>query len=265
MREMSTIKPIESATLRSRAVEQLRGLIVPGELGPGARLIESDLAQALGISRGSLREAMRELIDVGLLVSLPYRGLFVRDVSCVDLEEIYSLRTHLEQFAFRRCWDRRTAAARADLVARHTALMRTIEAGTDPLRAIEDELHLHNWCYELAGHDLLPQSWNRMKPNLQFYFAIHQQADERRGPLRTAHDVYIELACGDDLPDMPDHLVAHMRQGLDTTTGFVRARQSARGGRADQAQGGQLGTAGGRLHRATCQGRTTGESGRWSD
>jgi len=221
MGELTAVTPLADSTLRGRTVEQLRHLIVTGKLAAGARLTETELAQALGISRGPLREAIRELIDIGLIVSKPYKGMFVRQVTRRDLEEIYSLRTTLEQFAFRECWDKRSPEALADLRQRNAILSRTIETGHDPLGAITDELHLHNWCYELSGHNLLLQSWNRLLPNLHFYFAIHQQAHARPGPGRQAHDLYLKLACGDDLDAMLRHLEDHMRQGLETTMGFI--------------------------------------------
>lgn len=221
MAELSAVIPLADSTLRGRTVAQLRQLIVTGELAAGTRLTETDLAIALGISRGPLREAIRELVDIGLIVSKPYKGIFVRSVTRKDLEEIYSLRTNLEQFAFRKCWAKRSPEALTDLGKRNAKLSRTVEAGQNPLIAIEDELHLHSWCYELSGHHLLVQSWNRLKPNLQFYFAMHQQAHERPGPSRLAHDLYIELACGDDLNAMLGHLEDHMRQGLETTMSFI--------------------------------------------
>lgn len=224
MSRMDVIRPVSDKTLRGRAVDLMKELIVSGELPPGAKLTEIELAQALGISRGPLREAVRELVDIGLLVSKPYKGLSVREITTTDLTEIYSLRTALEQFAFRQCWDKRDAAAREDLRQRNETLARIIEADTDPFGAIEQELVLHSWCYELSGHTLLQQSWERLKPNLQFYFAMHQQAHGRRGPSPRAHDTYIRLACGNDLDAMLTHLEDHMRQGLETTMSFIQQR-----------------------------------------
>ena len=221
MGDLSVIKPLSDSTLRGRTTTHLKQLIVAGELQPGTRLTEKGLADALGISRGPLREAIRELVDIGLVVSEPYKGLFVRQVTRKDLEEIYSLRTSLEQFAFRECWNKRNPTALSDLQQRNAKLSATVKAGQDRLGVIEDELHLHSWSYELSGHQLLLQSWNRLMPNLQFYFAMHQQAHERPGPKRHAHDIYLELACGDDLEAMLDHLLDHMRQGLETTMSFI--------------------------------------------
>jgi len=221
MENLAELKPIDDQTRRGQIVRQLRELIVSGQVPPGERLTETDLASRLGVSRAPLREAIRELVNSGLVVSVPYKGLFVRSITRRDLEELYSLRTALEQLAFRECWELRDTAACDDLKARNAELTRVVTAGTEPRRAIELELALHSWCYELAGHSLLEQTWARMKSNLQFYFMLHQKAHGRKGPLREAHDVYVDCACGDDLDAMLRHLEDHMRQGLETTKGFL--------------------------------------------
>jgi DNA-binding GntR family transcriptional regulator len=211
------LAPVGGETRRGEIVRRLRDLIVLGHVEPGARLTEQDLAARLGVSRAPLREAIRDLVESGLVESAPYRGLFVRSATRRDLDELYSLRTTLEQFAFRLAWPRRTPAALADLGRRKRALAAVIDAGTDPIAAIEAELALHAWVYELADHRLLMQSWARIRPNLHFYFVLHQRAHGRAGPLREAHDAYVALAGGDDLDAMLAHLDAHMRQGLMRT------------------------------------------------
>lgn len=225
MSTIASLRPVSDSTLRGQTVDQLKRLIVSGELEAGSRLTESDLANALGISRGPLREAVRELVDIGLLVSQPYKGLFVRSVTKKDLEEVYSLRTTLEQFAFRQCWHKRTNEALADLQHRNEALTNVVDDGADPYGAIERELELHSWCYELSDHALLQKSWQRLLPNLQFYFAMHQKAHGRSGPRRQAHDTYIKLACGHDLDAMIAHLEQHMRQGLEKTMSFIETSE----------------------------------------
>ncbi|GAB5467740.1 MAG: GntR family transcriptional regulator [Rhodospirillales bacterium] len=211
------LSPVVDRTIRQQILMRLMSLIVSGKLDPGQRLREQDLASTLGVSRAPLREALRDLVDVGLLVSVPYKGVHVRPIARKDLEELYSLRVALEQLAFRECWDKRSPAALADLRARNAALAETVSQGTDGTLAIEQELHLHSWCYELSGHALLLQAWERVKPNLNLYFSLHQHAHGRRGPLRQAHDAYLSFACGDDLDAMIAHLVDHMRQGFETT------------------------------------------------
>ncbi len=211
------LSPVVDQTIRTQILGRLMPLIVSGRLEPGQRLREQDLARHLGVSRAPLREAIRDLVDVGLLISVPYKGVHVRTIARKDLEEIYSMRVALEQLAFRECWGKRSDQALADLRERNAALTHTITEGTDGTLAIEQELHLHSWCFELSGHALLLQAWERLKPNLNLYFSLHQHAHGRKGPLRQAHDTYLKIACGDDLEAMLAHLTEHMRQGLETT------------------------------------------------
>ncbi|WP_172961055.1 GntR family transcriptional regulator [Oceaniglobus roseus] len=210
-------EPLGETTVRSRIAQRLTEHIVGGRLSPGQRLTEQQLAASLGVSRGPLREAIRDLVDTGLLTSVPYKGLYVRSMTRRDLEELYSLRTALERFAFERGWDRRTPAALEDLARRAETLRRCIDRGDDGQAAIAHELHLHGWIYEVSGHGLLARTWEGMKPNVHFYFSLHQRAHDRKGPQRQSHDLYVTLASGDDLPAMLAHLSDHMRQGLAVT------------------------------------------------
>ena len=215
------LTPLVQDTRRGAIVAALRSRIVSGDLPAGTRLTETDLAERLGVSRAPLREALRELVASGLLVSEPYRGVCVRGVSRRDLVELYSLRTTLEAMAFRAAWPRRDAAALADLAARHERLAAGIAAGTDPAGTIELELALHAWVYELADHRLLLQAWDRLRPHLQFYFTVHQRAHGRPGPRPDGHRLYVALAAGADLDAMIAHIDEHMRQGLARTLDLV--------------------------------------------
>lgn len=225
MSALAELKPIVDETRRGQIVRKLRAMIVSGNVEPGERLTEVSLANRLGVSRAPLREAIRELVESGLVESIPYKGLFVRKVTRADLRELYSLRTRLEQFAFEECWNKRTPCAIDDLMARHEALVEEVEKDQNPDKAIELELVLHSWCYELSEHMLLQKLWEQMKPNLQFYFTLHQRAHNRPGPLREAHDIYIRCAVGDSLSDMQAHLEQHMRQGLETTIADISLDQ----------------------------------------
>jgi GntR family transcriptional regulator, trigonelline degradation regulator len=86
----------ETAPLRSRIMESMRRAIERGILKPGERLVEKDLCQQLGVSRTSLREALRELESEGVVTQAPTRGLTVVKISRRDAENIYRVRADLE-------------------------------------------------------------------------------------------------------------------------------------------------------------------------
>jgi DNA-binding GntR family transcriptional regulator len=78
--------------------EQLQQLIYSGDIAPGERLNEAALALRMGTSRGPIREAIRMLTGIGLVVAVPNRGVFVRQISVREMLEIYELRALLFGF-----------------------------------------------------------------------------------------------------------------------------------------------------------------------
>lgn len=94
--------------LRTQVAETLRNAIVLGELAPGERLIERVLCERMGVSRTSLREAMRELENEGLLTNLPNRGLIVSVVDPKIAQEIFDVREALEALICRLFCERAT-------------------------------------------------------------------------------------------------------------------------------------------------------------
>ena len=69
-------RPINRSTLSGQVTERLRADIVSGVFAPGDQLNEAQLAREFGVSRGPLREAMQRLIQDGLLLNKPHRGVF---------------------------------------------------------------------------------------------------------------------------------------------------------------------------------------------
>ena len=219
--------PLKRETMSAQIASLLRRAILTGELEPGAQLVESALAISLGASRGPLREAMRQLVDEGLLVSVPYTGTRVIEITVQDIHDVYAMRTCLEQFAFEQIWTRRSDAFRAELKRRNAALKAAIDEGDD-VGAIEAELDLHGLAYEEAGNRILLNSWIGLRGHLQLYWAAHHRAHGMAGPKRESHDDYVRHALGPSLGAMQDELRDHMRRGLEKTRAFVEARAQAK-------------------------------------
>ena len=213
-------------TLREQLVVVLRKANLEATLAPGTRLVETKLAEQLGVSRGTLREAILQLVEEGLLEQASFRGTVVRSLSVEDIQEIYSFRTLLESFAFKLVWDKRTPEFMRAIDSRHRALGYALYEG-DQQQAIIREMDLHGLVYEFSGHRSLIESWNLLRGRIHFYFTLHQQAHHRAGALPDAHDRYVELAKGDDLDAMLAEVEEHMRRGLDTIEAFVVERNKA--------------------------------------
>lgn len=98
---MSKTEKSKSASLVDQVVQAIREGIQEGRFVPGQRLIESDLTEQFGISRGPLREAMSRLAGDGLVVIEPHKGVAVRRFTRGDMEELYDVRQAVESLAAR--------------------------------------------------------------------------------------------------------------------------------------------------------------------
>jgi len=90
--EIETLRGNSLASLTQREIERM---IVSGELAVGARLNGSDIADTLGVSRGPVREAIRALDEAGLVRVEKNRGVFVRQVTLEEADQIYEVRAAL--------------------------------------------------------------------------------------------------------------------------------------------------------------------------
>lgn len=119
----------ESAPLRNKIMNALRRAIEVGQLEPGTRLVEKDLCQQLGVSRTSLREALRQLQAEGILTEVGGRGLAVVDVTHADAENIYRIRSVLEPLVVEQFIENATAAETKALVQSSVGLKAAYRSG----------------------------------------------------------------------------------------------------------------------------------------
>lgn len=99
---MTILMKVETPpSLRDQVASQLRASIIEGTLRPGTRLVERELCEQMGVSRPSVREAMRQLENEGLITNLPNRGPIVVVVSPKAAADIYQVRSAIEGLAAR--------------------------------------------------------------------------------------------------------------------------------------------------------------------
>jgi len=118
-----------AAPVRSQVVETLRVAITSGRFSPGQRLVEKELCDLLGVSRPSVREALRELESEGLIQTIPNRGPLVSRLTPQDAASIYEVRGVLEALAAKLCAERATPEQIAALSASVDELERASRSG----------------------------------------------------------------------------------------------------------------------------------------
>jgi DNA-binding GntR family transcriptional regulator len=173
-----SVDPITSTpTLVTSAVQAVRESIYDGRLGPGARLVEADLAQQLGISRGPLREALHLLGKEGLVVTIPRHSKFVQNVDSRSVDEVYSLRKILEAYAVERVIAMAGKEGVNQLRQVLAEMREAAEAGNRELTARLD-VAFHSKLYDLAQHSLLERAWyENIAGKLQIVFNATRNAD----------------------------------------------------------------------------------------
>src|ERR1700734_1392132 len=122
----TTLQLVQSNSLPALVQVEIEQLILRGELAVGQRINESELAVRFGTSRGPIREALRALEESRLVRSEKNRGVFVREISVAEADEIYDVREALDQLIGQRVAERATA----EQLRRLEAVLAEMDAAT---------------------------------------------------------------------------------------------------------------------------------------
>lgn len=157
---------LEKKSLREQALSALRIAITSGELEPGRHLVETELSDMLQISRGTLREALRQLEQEGLLSAGPRGRLSVRHLDAKEIRDIFAVRAALESLAARTLCDlpdrvQVTASLRAAIEAMAAAAQGSLE------ERIESDLEFHRTMCRLTGNETLLHSWESLEGSIR--------------------------------------------------------------------------------------------------
>jgi DNA-binding GntR family transcriptional regulator len=148
--------------LREEIREQLIDDILSGRLPPGTRIVETRLAQEFGVSQAPVREALRDLELFGFVISSPFRGTQVREISTDDLLEIYPVRAALEAVAARAAATRMDDATLARL-EESLAAMRMAAAKGDHRAHVDADFAFHQTIIKASGNHVLQHVWQTMR------------------------------------------------------------------------------------------------------
>jgi DNA-binding GntR family transcriptional regulator len=172
-----TIETEPSPALSATVVPAIRRMITTGALPQGVHLREAELATALGMSRGPVREALIELSREGLVVLRRHRGAQVITLTTADAEEVYTLRRALERLAVERACGKPTGSHLAELDAILDS-MQELDADYSPDLAVELDLAFHDVLVRAAAHSRLERSWQQIRSQIAMF--LHDRHLARR-------------------------------------------------------------------------------------
>lgn len=176
-------------TLRENVVDAIRTKILNRELVPGMRIIEQDLAAEFGISRGPVREALRQLEQEGLIEYSRNVGCSVKGVSMEDVYEIYMLRAYYEMLAVRLCKGNFPEQSLKDM-EKTLEHMKVMKAGE--FRSVaEYDIMFHEAIIDIGGMPRLKKAWEDL--NYGAIISCYISYNDRDEMIERQYNIHKEL------------------------------------------------------------------------
>jgi DNA-binding GntR family transcriptional regulator len=190
-------RPVGS--LSNYVYEQLRHLIITGDLQPGARLVEMDIAAQMGTSQGPVRDALQRLERDGLVQRHAHSATFVTPMSTDVMYEIFAVRSAIEGFAIRHAIAQIDKEQLAELQAL-VEVMRTAARDDDMITLVNYDLEFHQLICEWSGIAALIQAWNPLYSQVQrFVVQTHQRFYEDLIEIAETHQPIVDVLKGKDV------------------------------------------------------------------
>jgi len=198
----------------------LRQRILEGEFRPGTQLQELPLASSLGVSRNTMREAIRILSLEGLLRRSLHRGAAVSQLSLCDVQEIYQLRRMLELPA--------VLAAHPD-----AGLLQEIRSAVEQYelavrernwsRAVSHDLHFHSLLIRFHGNKRLESFYKNMLGELRVGMVLVDRSHDNPGALIPVHRKMCQLLTAGKLKQCAEVLEQHLEDSESRLTQIMHA------------------------------------------
>ena len=168
-----TEAPFTRSNLRAQIKDVILQRIVAHEYAPGARLVETRIAQELGVSQAPVREALRDLEQLGCVVHEPFRGCSVRAFSADELLEAFPVRAALEALAARLA---ATSITEEELLQLADLLetMRAAARRGDAHDQSQANAAFHATIVRAAGNRTLERQWSFLEPFSRTYLTVSQ-------------------------------------------------------------------------------------------
>lgn len=211
------LMPAAGVSRRDAVIAQIKRGIALGTIKPGQKLTETTLSAALGVSRPTVREALNQVAQEGLLIQEPYKGLRVADLDATSVLDMANVRVALDLEAVTGILADETGRRMAMLMAAWELYER--DAFTeDPLAQHESHLLFHKSIWAASENTFLMWLWPVTEAHITIALAHDQAA--RHDPQR-AHDVHLRLIEAIQSGDMEQIRAAFVAHTIDSACDLV--------------------------------------------
>jgi DNA-binding GntR family transcriptional regulator len=210
------LSTIDRSTLRERVLQALRAAIMSGRYRPGDHLGEVDLAGHLGVSRGTVREALRHLQQEGLVIAGARGMLRVNTLSVAEIRGLFRVRAALEGLAVAEI------IASPDRKAAVAGLRKALAELTDVddfATRVEADLGFHMRLCELSGNPMLVESWRHLEGRIRVTI-MNREPDEAPAMMTPGrHSPIVDAIAAGDLATAVAVVEEHMAAAADHFAG----------------------------------------------
>lgn len=215
----------EYLPLRDVVFNTLRQAILRGELKPGERLMEIQLANKLGVSRTPIREAIRKLELAGLVLMIPRKGAEVAEITEKNMRDVLEVRKALEELAVQLACDKITKEEIEEMKKAAEDFKKILKS-KDITEIAEADVRFHDIIYMATDNQKLIQLLNNLREQMYRYRVEYLKREEAHPQLIAEHAAIIEYISKGEKKAATDIMCKHIDNQVTTVIDVIRTKQN---------------------------------------
>ena len=214
----------EYLPLRDVVFNTLRKAILRGELKPGERLMEIQLANKLGVSRTPIREAIRKLELEGLVLLIPRKGAEVAQITEKNMQDVLEVRKALEELSVQLACERITPEQVEEMKMAAEDFREVLKSG-DVTKIAEADVKFHDIIFAATNNQRLITLLNNLREQMYRFRVEYLKQKECYPQLLEEHDKLIALISGGEVEEACELMGCHIDNQASTVSDVIRRDQ----------------------------------------
>ena len=214
----------EYLPLRDVVFNTLRKAILRGELKPGERLMEIQLANKLGVSRTPIREAIRKLELEGLVLMIPRKGAEVAQITEKNMQDVLEVRKALEELSVQLACERITPEQVEEMKMAAEDFRKVLKSG-DVTKIAEADVKFHDIIFAETNNQRLITLLNNLREQMYRFRVEYLKQKECYPQLLEEHDKLIALISGGEVEEACELMGCHIDNQASTVSDVIRRDQ----------------------------------------
>ena len=200
--------------LANGIAEDIKNAIIKDEIKPGEKIIESQIAREMGVSRSPLREAIQKLEKENILVVIPYKGIYVNMLGKKEIEDIYNLRIMLEAYAIKKIIEKKDKKILQILSKKAKDLKNTVKKGQIECLSQKD-MEFHRTICLFADNKKLIEIWEGFAEQVEILIKLEEKYNKRLEITLSEHEELLSLIEQGKIVESQKKISSHILDSLE--------------------------------------------------